>query len=120
MKSTNDKLYYNPRCSKCRAAKKILQDHGVEAEVIEYLKAAPSVATLDVLCTTLGIEPQQLIRNKEPRFQELGLSLNDPLSRDEWLTIISENPILLERPIYVSGKNAVIGRPPKKVMDMLA
>ena len=43
------KLYHNPRCSKSRATKQILDDHGIEAEVIEYLKEAPTASDLDTL-----------------------------------------------------------------------
>ena len=98
---------------------KILQDRGVASDVIEYLKEAPTPAELDNLCKKLGVEPQQIIRSKEKCFQELGLSLGDPLSRDQWLGILSENPILIERPIFVMGNKAVVGRPPERVMDLL-
>ena len=98
---------------------KILQDRGIESEVVEYLKDSPTPSKLDALCKMLGVEPQQIIRTKEKRFQELGLSLNDPLSRDQWLKILAENPILIERPIFVTGDKAVIGRPPARVLDLL-
>tara|TARA_B100000586_G_C19767521_1_gene284536 strand:- start:3 stop:305 length:303 start_codon:yes stop_codon:yes gene_type:complete len=98
---------------------KILQDRGIESEVVEYLKDSPTPSELDALCKMLGVEPQQIIRIKEKRFQELGLSLNDPLSRDQWLKILAENPILIERPIFVTGDKAVIGRPPERVLDLL-
>ena len=113
------KLYHNPRCSKSRATKQILDDQGVDAEVIEYLKDTPSAANLDTLCKKLGVEPQAIIRNKEKRFKELGLSLKDDRSREAWLTILSENPILIERPIFVKGNKAVIGRPPENVLKLI-
>jgi arsenate reductase (glutaredoxin) len=112
-------LYHNPRCSKSRATNRILEDQGVAYEVIEYLKDTPSPAELDELCKKLGVEPQQIIRNKEKRFKELGLSVKDPLSRNQWLKILSDNPILIERPIFVMGDKAVIGRPPENVLDLL-
>ena len=114
------KLYHNPRCSKSRATKLILEEHGVEAAVIEYLKDTPTAKDLDGLCKKLGVEPQAIIRNKEKRFKELGLSLKDDRSRDEWLNILSENPVLIERPIFVKGDKAVIGRPPENVLELLA
>ena len=119
MNTSQEKLYHNPRCSKCRATMQILQDRGVDSEVVEYLKEVPTTSELDVLCNMLGLEPQQIIRSKETRFKELGLSLNDPLSREQWLKIISENPILIERPIFVKGDKAVIGRPPERVLELL-
>ena len=98
---------------------KILQEQGEDPEVVEYLKDTPTTSELDTLCRKLGLEPQQLIRSKEKRFEELGHSLNEPLSRDQWLQILSDNPILIERPIYVAGDQAVIGRPPERILDLL-
>ncbi len=112
-------LYHNPRCSKSRAAKQLLEAHGVDVAVIEYLKDTPTSEDLDALCKKLGVDPQQLIRKKEKRFKELGLSLKDSLSRKEWLKILSDNPILLERPIFVAGNKAVIGRPPENVLELI-
>lgn len=116
---TQQKLYYNPRCSKCRATLKILEDRGIVSEVIEYLNEVPTLSELDDLCKKLGVEPRQIIRTKEKCFQELGVSLNDPLSRDQWLKILSENPILIERPIFIRGNKAVIGRPPERVLEII-
>jgi arsenate reductase len=113
------KLYHNPRCSKSRATKQLLEEHGVEATVIEYLKESPTSNELDALCKKLGVEPQEIIRSNEKRFKELGLSMKDSLSRGEWLTILAENPILIERPIFVKGNKAVIGRPPENVLALL-
>ena len=120
MKPSQHKLYYNPRCSKCRATMKILQDRGQKPEVVEYLNEVPTPSELDALCKKLGLKPQQIIRTKEKRFRELGLSLDDPLNRKQWLKILAENPILIERPIYVAGNKAVIGRPPENVLDLLS
>jgi len=47
------------------------------------------------------------------------LSVNDPLKRSEWLQILVDNPILIERPIFVSGNKVVIGRPPERVIELL-
>ena len=113
------KLYHNPRCSKSRATKQILEDRGIDPEVIEYLQDAPTLSELDDLCKKLGLEPQQIIRSKEKRFKELGLSLKDPRTREEWLKVLSENPMLIERPIFLKGNRAVIGRPPENVLELL-
>ncbi|WP_456425187.1 arsenate reductase (glutaredoxin) [Rhodocaloribacter sp.] len=112
-------IFHNPRCSKSRAALKALEARGVEAEVIAYLKEPPSPEALDALCRKLGLPPQALIRTGERRFRELGLRLDDDRSRAEWLRILSENPILIERPVVVSGDRAVIGRPLENVLALL-
>lgn len=112
-------IYHNPRCSKSRQTLALLEDKGVEIEIIEYLSHPPSKDTLDAICTALGMEPQALIRSGEHRFTELGLSLQDDRTRDGWLTLLTENPILIERPIVILGDRALIGRPPERVLDLL-
>ncbi len=113
------RIFHNPRCSKSRAALKALEARGVEAEVIAYLKEPPSPEELDAVCRKLDLPPQALIRTGERRFRELGLSLEDDRSRAEWLRILSGNPVLIERPIVVSGDRAVIGRPLENVLTLL-
>lgn len=112
-------IYHNPRCSKSRQTLRILQDRRVEVEVIEYLGTPPSKAELEIICTKLGIEPTGLIRSKEKLFLELGLSLDDKRSREEWLEILVQNPKLIERPIVIYNGKAIIGRPPERVHEIL-
>lgn len=111
-------IFHNPRCSKSRHALAFLQANG-SVNVIRYLESPPSVAELDGVCSLLGVGPEQLIRTKEARFRELGLSLDDPRSREEWLTLLVENPILIERPIVIANGKAVVGRPPERVLDLI-
>lgn len=113
------KIYHNPRCSKSRQTLAILEEAGVPLEVVEYLKTPPTAAELDRICTALGVEPQEIVRRGEARFHELGLDARDGASRDEWLTLLAENPILIERPIVVKGSRAVLGRPPERARDLL-
>ncbi len=112
-------IYHNPRCSKSRCALSLLRDHGVEPVVVDYLKTPPSASELDALCRKLGLPPEQLVRTGEARFRALGLSLQDVRGRAEWLRILSENPILIQRPIVVAGDRAVFGRPPENVLALI-
>ena len=112
------KIYHNPRCGKSRQTLKLIQDAGVEPEVVEYLKAPPSEKELDQLLKQLGLEPQELMRKKEQVYQELDLS-NRQLTRSQAIKIMVENPILIERPIVVKGDKAVLGRPPENVNDLI-
>jgi len=112
-------IYHNPRCSKSRATLNLLRESGADVGIVEYLKTPPTAAELDEICTKLGIEPTALIRSKEKLFSELGLSLRDQRSRDEWLNIMVKHPKLIERPIVLIGGKAVVGRPPKNVFDIL-
>jgi arsenate reductase len=111
-------IYYNPECGTCRKTLALLEARDVEIAIHEYLDEPPTIADLDFVCETLGFEPQQIVRTKEPLFAELGLSLDDNRTRDEWLALLSENPILVERPIVVVGDRAVIARPPENVFDL--
>ncbi|MDE0839875.1 MAG: arsenate reductase (glutaredoxin) [Kiritimatiellae bacterium] len=111
-------IYYNPKCSTCQKTLALLEARDFEISIHEYLEDPLTVEDLDHVCDTLGFEPQQIVRTKEPLFAELGLSLEDNRTRDEWLTLLSENPILIERPIVVIGDRAVIGRPPENVFDL--
>ena len=113
------KLYHNPRCSKSRQTLQLLNDRGIEPEIIEYLKTPPDTRTLDQLCNALGVEPQAVLRFKEDRAKELGLKPGDQRPRSEWLRLLAQNPILLERPIAVEAGRAIVGRPPENVLKLI-
>jgi len=112
-------LIHNPRCSKSREALALLVEQGVEVEVREYLKQPLRVGELEALFAQLGLAPPAAIRFKDELAKSLGLSADDPRSREEWIALIAEHPALLERPIAVQGARAVIGRPPERVLDLL-
>ena len=112
-------IYHNPRCSKSRQTLALLKDNGIDPEVVEYLKTPPSFETLQSIAQLLGKEPLEWIRTGEKTFKELGLSKKDDRSTDEWLKIMAENPILIERPIVTTSDKAVLGRPPENVLELL-
>ena len=112
-------IYHNPRCSKSRQTLQLIEASSFEPEIIKYLEDPPSIDRLDALFTALGKEPLAVMRTKEKRFSELGLSVKDSRTRREWLELIHENPVLLERPIVVHGHRVAIGRPPENVLDIL-
>lgn len=110
-------VWFNPGCSKCRAAKDILDQRGVDAEYRHYLDDAPSVGELRRLLSLLGTDdPRAIARTGEPRWQELGL---DDRAGDDVLEAMAANPVLIERPIVIRGDHAVIGRPPERVTELL-
>jgi len=112
------RLIHNPRCSKSRQAMAILEEKKVSFDVIEYLKNPLSEKELDELFAKLGKEPLEVIRTKETVFKDLNLK-GQELSRQEWIKIIAKNPILLERPIFDNGNQAVIGRPPEDLLSII-
>jgi arsenate reductase len=111
-------IYHNPRCSKSRETLSLLRDHGVEPDVVEYLKDPPSADVLSDLLDKLGLEPRALMRRKEPEYAELGL--DDPgLSREALIAAMVAHPRLIERPIVVKDGKATLGRPPQAVLEIL-
>jgi arsenate reductase len=111
-------LYHNPRCSKSRQALALLQDNGIEPTQILYLQTPPDAATLSTLIKQLGLSrAHDLLRSKEPEYAEAGLS---PQSSDsEVIAAMIRFPKLIERPLAIRGKRAVIGRPPENVLQLL-
>lgn len=101
-------IYHNPRCQKSRTALQELEESGAKIEVIEYLKDAPSVKELKELCTKLQLKPIDLVRKSEALYKEDYKNKN--LSDTEWLKVLAEHPILIERPVVVKGSKALIAR----------
>lgn len=112
------KIYHNPRCSKSRQTLQLLQEHGVEPEVVEYLKTPPDKDTLKKLLEDLQLAPRDLMRRKESEYKEY--HLDDPsLSDDQLIEAMLKHPKLIERPIVVTEKGVALGRPPENVLEVL-
>ena len=112
------KIYHNPRCRKSRETLQLIQDAGIEPEIIEYLKETPTVDELDDILKKLKLEPQEVMRTGEAVYKELKLK-DKELTRQQALKVMVENPKLIERPIVVKGKKAILGRPPENVNELL-
>lgn len=112
------KLYHNPHCSKSRSALALLIAHGIEPEIVSYLDQPPVVEELHELSRLLGTGPRALLRAGEPEYTQLGL--DDPaLDDDAVVAAMHAHPGLIERPIFLYGGRAVIGRPPERVLELL-
>lgn len=110
-------LYYNPGCSKCRAARALLEERGVPLRIVEYLKQPPTRAELADLRRKLGLPAERWIRKGEAAFEAAGLGPESP--EEALLDAMAAHPILIERPIVVRGDRAVVGRPPERVLELL-
>lgn len=110
-------IYYNPRCSKCREAKELLEENKCDFEIRDYLATPPGVKELKELVNKLGCKPIDIVRTKEPLFQEK--FAGKKLTGAQVLKVLSENPILIERPIVVDGEKAIVGRPPVLILDLV-
>ena len=111
-------IYHNPRCGTSRTVLAMLRERGIEPDIVLYLETPPDRATLQDLLAKLGIAPRALMRRKEAVYGELGLDA--PAKSDAALIdAMLAHPILIERPIVVTAKGAVLGRPPEKVLGIL-
>jgi len=110
-------IYHNPRCSKSRQTLALLQERGIEPEIVEYLTSPPSEAELEGILTMLGKEPAELMRKGEDEYKQHFKGRD--LSRAEAITLMVQYPKVIERPIVVNGDKAAVGRPPESVLDIL-
>jgi arsenate reductase len=112
------KIYHNPRCGKSRQTLQLLQEQGIEPEIIEYLKTPPSAEELNDILQKLGIAPRDLMRKNESAYKASGLN-DESLDRQALIKGMVKHPIVIERPIVVANNKAVIGRPPETVLTIL-
>lgn len=106
-------IYHNPRCKISRAVLNELLKKNPDTEIIEYLKSIPSVEELKILLAKLHLKPIDIIRKNEKIFKEKFKKKN--FTDEEWIIIMREYPILIERPIVVRENKAIICRPPDRV-----
>lgn len=120
MKKTTEEItiYHKPNCIKSREAYDILKKQSKSFTTIEYLKTPPTQKQLKELLQMLGIKAEELVRKKESLYKEN--YADKKLTEAQWIKVLAENPILIERPVVVRGNKAVIGRPIEKVIELLA
>jgi arsenate reductase len=110
-------IYHNPSCSKSTEALQILQQNNQEPRIIEYLKNPPDELELNKIIKMPGISARDLIRTSEQAY--IAANLEELSTDEEIIEAICAQPILLQRPIVISGNQAVIGRPPIKVLEII-
>jgi arsenate reductase (glutaredoxin) len=112
------KVYFKSSCSTCRTALQLIKSNSKEeVEIIEYLVATPTQKELKEIIKMLGIKPEELVRKKEPLYKEK--YLGKKITGAEWIKILNQNPILIERPIIIKGDKAIIGRPVERIVDFV-
>ena len=112
-------IYHNPRCSKSRQTLKLITEQNIEPEIIEYLKTPPSAAEIRNLLKLLKLSPREIMRKGEAVYKSMDLD-NPEMGDDDLINAMLANPILIERPIVICGNQAVIGRPPEKVINIIS
>lgn len=111
------KIYHNPRCKKSREGLKFLQNLGVDFKVVEYLKESLSINELRDILKKLGKKPDEILRQQEDYYKKELKNKN--FTDEEWLIILTENPVLIQRPIVVGKYKAVIAQPPELMMQVI-
>ncbi|MGD9882739.1 MAG: arsenate reductase (glutaredoxin) [Reyranella sp.] len=111
-------IWHNPRCSKSRQTLELLRSRGIEPVIREYLKRPPSRTEVEILIGQVGGDPATLIRDGKPEFKKLGKKKAD-LAKADVAEAIAAAPVLLQRPVVVSGERAIIGRPPEAVLALV-
>ncbi|WP_309497883.1 arsenate reductase (glutaredoxin) [Sulfurovum sp.] len=110
-------IWHNPRCSKSRNAATLLEEKGVDAEVVKYLDTPPSKEKIQDVLKMLGISARELMRTKEAIYKELDLKNED--DEDKLIEAMAQNPKLIERPVVIKDGKAAIGRPLENIVAIL-
>jgi len=110
-------IWHNPRCSKSRNAVTLLEEQGIETDVVKYLDTPPSKEELVEMLKMLGLSARALMRTKEAIYKELGLK--DVSDEDALIEAMVANPKLIERPVVIKDGKAAIGRPIENIVELL-
>ena len=110
-------IYHNPRCSKSRETLELLKNSDAEITIVDYLKRPPTYAQLKDILMKLNMKPEDIIRKGEPIYKQK--FAGKKFGPEEWIKIMTEYPMLIERPIIVRKNKAVLGRPPENVLELL-
>lgn len=105
-------IFHNPRCSKSRETLNIIIENNIKHNINLYLENPLSVEEIRIIIKKLDTTANNIIRKNEEIYKKLNLK---DANEETLIKKISENPILLERPIVVKGNKAIIGRPPENV-----
>lgn len=111
-------LYEQSLCSTCRAVEQLLDAAHIAYEAVYYEETPLSREKLGELIEKMGVEPRELLREKEQIYKDLGLA-DKTLSRDEVIDLLIEHPELMQRPIVERGERAVLARPPERVRELI-
>jgi arsenate reductase len=112
-------LIHNPNCSKSRLAKEILEKENITFVIVDYLQNGLKEKMLEKLPTLLGLSYQEMVRKNEEIYVTLALDKKE-LTAKEWIQTILENPILLERPIFIKDNKAIIARPVELIREFIS
>lgn len=118
MASRDVRIFHNPNCGTSRNVLALLQQHGLEPEIIEYLKTPPTHDQLAAMVKRSGLSARDFLRTKQKLYSELDLA-NPKWTEDQIVGVLAENPVLLNRPIVETPKGVKPCRPAEAVVDLL-
>lgn len=110
-------VLHNPRCGKSRNCLAFLTEANQSFEIINYLLNPLSEAEITVLLQKLGIQPLELVRQKETVW--IDNYKNKSLTNKDIIKAMSEHPILIERPIVIINDKAIIARDLGKLEEII-
>jgi arsenate reductase len=111
-------VYEKPTCTTCRKLAALLTERGIDFERVNYHVDPLPEAKLRELVAKTGGSPADVLRRKEPIYQELGLGSGEATD-DELFRLMAEHPQLLERPVVERGDRAVLARPVERILELL-
>ena len=111
-------IWHNPRCATSRRVLQMIRNKGIEPHVVEYLKTPPSAKEIKTVLAKLKMAPRDLLRRKEPAFRKEGLD-DEKISEAALIRAMTDQPVLIERPVVLAGRRAVLARPPERVFEVL-
>ena len=113
------RLYYDPDCSKCREARRLLEQAGQQPTIVDYRERPLSAADLAGLLDHLDVEPDALVRRHDPGADQWIAPDEPVLDRNRVIEILAIEPGLMQRPLLEVDKRALIARPPERVFELV-
>ena len=97
---------------------RIAEELGVDAEIVLYIKTPPDEATLRSIIAKLEDPVTDLVR-RDSLWKKLGLTDKDAKTEDQVVKLLLKHKQLLQRPVVVTKKKAIIGRPKERIVKLL-
>jgi polyphosphate kinase len=111
------KIYYNPRCARSRETLKYLESKNYELEIRKYITEGLTEKEVGELAEKTGKKPFELVRTQDKIYQDK--YKGKTLSHEQWISLLAENPQMMQRPLVVNGNRAVLAIPPETVESIM-
>lgn len=98
---------------------RIAEELGVDAEIVHYIATPPNEATLRSIIAKLDDPFTDLVR-RDSLWKKLGLTEKDAETEDQVVALLLKHKQLMQRPVLVTNKKAIIGRPKDRITALLS